>query len=193
MDRGSRWAAVRAPCVALTLAVLSPAACAIDVQGTAGRVELSTEDAAAPPASAPASVEPPEAGVEQPLEPDDAGIVDGGAPALDAGAASFVVIAPPGGTYTIFPPGTRNPCSKGGGAGTLFRVENTTAQSARLFWYDGSCDERDYGRVSAGLARGQGTYVGHRWRVRRGSDNALLGDFVIDSAPATGVFRVILR
>jgi hypothetical protein len=135
---------------------------------------------------------PPEGGTDIVLDDlDDLDAGDDADAGVDAGPLPFEIVAPTGGKYTIYPPGTNLPCSKSGLAVT-FRLENRSNANVRLFWYDYSCDEVDYGKVDRNRGRSQGTFVGHRWRVRRDSDDKLLGDFVIN-APSVMEYRVIVR
>lgn len=141
---------------------------------------------------------PPMDDAETPLDPLDAGddldaTLDAGDDADAAMPLLFQIVAPAGGKYTIYPPGTPMPCSVGGGGAASFRVENTSGETVAVRWYDYQCKEQNYGTVSTGNAKNQPTYVGHRWRIR-GADGGLLGDFVLDAPnPDSARYRVLVR
>ncbi|MBS2018159.1 MAG: hypothetical protein JST00_35130 [Deltaproteobacteria bacterium] len=178
-------ASIMAAACGLTVTGSGPAASDAGVDAPSSDGAPSVADVAAPDAEQ----IPPEGGTEVILEEPDAG-EDAEA---DAGPLAFEIVAPDGGgKYTIFPPGTSMPCTKSGAA-TAFRFENRSPSNVRMYWYDYACVEDDYGKVNKNTAYTQGTYVGHRWRVRRDSDGKLLGDFVLDAVPPSGQYRVIVR
>ena len=58
-----------------------------------------------------------------------------------------------------------------------------TDRSVRLFWVDYSCNEVAYKVLAPGQTHVQQTYVGHPWRVRDASTNALYKELVPTTAP----------
>lgn len=182
--------------VTLGVASILAAACGLTVAGSgpvAGDAGADAPTSEGGPSVVDAAADapeqaPPEGGTEVVLDDLDAG----DDAEVDAGPLAFEIVAPDGGKYRTFAPGTVLPCTTPG-LGTSFRFENRSPSSVRIYWYDYDCVERNYGKVNKNVAFTQGTFVGHRWRIRRESDDALLGDFVIDAVPPSGQYRVIVR
>ena len=113
---------------------------------------------------------------------------------LDAGADAdlprFEIIAPQDGKFAIIAPGAPAPCSTGSGIPATFTVKNLSSEKLRIWWVSYTCVDLDYGSVSPGNAKSQGTYVRHRWRIRSDVDGGIRGDFALSGA---GTYQVIVR
>jgi len=63
-------------------------------------------------------------------------------------------------------------CSPQGGTAITVAFDNGVGEEISLYWVDFDCAEQLYATLPVGGSHSQGTFVGHVWRARAGTDPA---------------------
>lgn len=74
-------------------------------------------------------------------------------------------------------PGTA--CSPSTGEAASITFVNATGEAGTVYWVDFQCREVSYGDIPPGGEKGQGTFVGHIWRLRN-SAGQFRGEVVVE-------------
>lgn len=180
------------------------AACGISVVGTTENDASLTPDSSAEGAAASLPAASGDAEVESPTvldedaavlpEEDSGSSSSGGVDASNDGATTVDAAtdsgttAPPayslgttGGATFVINASMGGACS-GSGAKTTLRFVNDGKTAYRRIWVRADCTEADYGTLAPNQSITYTSYVNHRWRLRRTSDNSLLVDFTLKTA-----------